>query len=99
MSYHVYILYSGSRDLFYVGVTNDLKKRLQQHNSKESGFTAWGVPWILLWATLKTSREEAELLEKKLKNLSRVRKIRFIRKYREGIQDEELWDDLVDRSH
>ena len=90
MSYHTYILYSKRMDRFYVGSTAHLQKRLLQHNNRESSYTAAGVPWILLWNTEKVSRMEAEELERKLKNLSRLRKIQFMKKYSEGVIDPEL---------
>lgn len=87
MPVHVYILYSTKLNKFYVGSTNDLSRRLQQHNTGQSNYTSAGIPWILLWSCSKPSRLQAEELEKKLKNLTRVRKLRFMQKYRDGIHD------------
>lgn len=85
MNFSVYILYSKKLDRFYVGFTSNLENRIKQHNKGESSYTSQGIPWIILWATSKEVREEAEHLERKLKNLSRVRKIDFMNKYSEGI--------------
>lgn len=95
MSFHTYILYSKRIDRFYVGSTAHLQKRLLQHNNRESSYTSAGVPWNLIWSTGKEARFEAEQLERKLKNLTRVRKIRFMKKYRKGIFDEVLLDAIV----
>jgi putative endonuclease len=86
----IYILYSTKRNLFYVGKTKILEQRLKQHNTKESVFTKSGTPWHLLWFRTFTDTNEAEALERKLKNLSRTRKIKFMKKYHEGLVDQSL---------
>ena len=46
--HYVYLLRSESHpDQRYVGLTNDLRSRLQQHNSGKSPHTAKFTPWIL----------------------------------------------------
>ncbi len=90
MSYHVYILYSSKLNRFYVGQTIHLHKRLTEHNKGESSYTSTGIPWSLQWSTAKSTRKDAEELEQKLKNLSRERKISFMNKYNEGIDDQIL---------
>ena len=81
----VYILYSASLDAFYKGQTNDVGARLARHNSRLERSTAPGVPWTLLWTAEKASRAGAMELERKLKNLSRVRLVAFMLKHKEGI--------------
>lgn len=87
MNHHVYILYSLSLNRFYVGQTTNLDKRIKQHNNGQSTYTSQGVPWNLIWSTIKMSLKEALLLESKIKNLSRARKVSFMGKYKEGISD------------
>jgi putative endonuclease len=94
MQYHVYILHSKKLNRFYVGQTTNLDNRLIEHNTGESSHTSVGIPWTLLWSTNKPSFRSAEDLEDKLKNLSRTRKINFMRKYSKGIVDEELLNQL-----
>ncbi len=96
MPVHVYILYSSKIDKFYVSSTNDLVRRLQQHNTGQSTYTSTGIPWILLWANAKPTRHDAEILEQKLKNLTRVRKIRFMLKYSEGIRELEVLTSIIE---
>jgi putative endonuclease len=84
MPHVVYILFSDSRNLFYVGMTNNLERRLEEHNSGKSGFTKSGMPWRLLWSTIKSSKFDAEILERKLKNYSRQKKVRFKESHQEG---------------
>jgi putative endonuclease len=87
MSHVIYILHSKKLNRFYVGQTCNLNNRKIEHNSGESPYTSTGLPWNLIWATEKETFRAAEELEDKLKNLSRVRKIKFMRKYSEGIVD------------
>ena len=94
MTFSVYILYSLKLDRFYVGISKNLDKRMYHHNHGESAYTSIGIPWILIWITLKVAKYEAEELEQKLKNLSRVRKIRFMKKYSDGVVDFELLDQI-----
>jgi len=44
----VYILYSNSLDKYCVGCTNDLERRLSEHNRKKRKFTDSGIPWCLV---------------------------------------------------
>jgi putative endonuclease len=83
MSFYVYILYAGQFDRFYVGQCNDMDGRLSRHNSGSEKSTAPYRPWELLWHTIKSTRSEAMILERKLKNLSKQRIKAFIEKYKE----------------
>jgi putative endonuclease len=82
MAFSIYILQSAATQQFYKGITNNLKRRFKEHNNKEEQSTKSGVPWNLVWYTIKPTRSEALVLEKKLKNLtSHQRLIAFINKY------------------
>lgn len=81
----MYILYSSQIDRFYKGQTRDIVERIDRHNNRREKATSDGVPWTLVWNTQKETRSEAVILEKKLKNLSRTRLIRFMLKYRESV--------------
>ena len=95
MSCHVYILYSKRLSRFYIGHTRDLQNRLNEHNSGESAYTSQGIPWTIIWSTTKDSFRQAEALEFKLKNLSRARKIKFMRKYGDGMEMEDVLDEIA----
>ena len=81
MRYYVYIISSGKLGRYYVGQTGNITKRLFEHNQGMSPYTSTGIPWKLECVVTKSSLKEAQVLERKLKNLSRIRKIRFIKKY------------------
>ena len=80
--YYVYILFSKKFDKFYVGQTNNFDVRLKQHNDGYDGFTKPYRPWQKALIIEKHNRTEAMELERKLKNLSKQRKIAFIVKYK-----------------
>ncbi|MCA6389721.1 MAG: GIY-YIG nuclease family protein [Cytophagales bacterium] len=81
MTFYVYILQSQVNNSFYKGSTDDLVRRLREHNEGKSAFTKKYAPWNLVWYTLKDGRAEAVRLEIKLKNLSIERLIEFMKKY------------------
>jgi putative endonuclease len=81
MAFYIYILYSESHDKYYIGQTNDLNDRIRRHNCGFEKFTAPYGPWALKCVIEKSTRGEAILLERKLKNLNKEKLIRFINKY------------------
>lgn len=87
-SYFTYILYSSKFDRYYIGQTSDFEKRLERHNSGYENATAPYAPWKMVWYTQKFTRSEAVLLEKKRKNLNRLRLESFILKYQHEGRDE-----------
>ena len=48
-SYFVYVLWSAHADRFYIGVSEDPEKRLEQHNQGLAGWTARHYPWTLVY--------------------------------------------------
>ncbi len=63
----VYILYSNKLGKFYTGQTEDLWRRLIEHNRGKTAFMASGNPWKLVWHTELPTRKSAMLLEKAIK--------------------------------
>ncbi len=48
MNYYLYILFSKKADIFYVGFTHNIEKRLEQHNhSNQNTFTSKYRPWVV----------------------------------------------------
>ncbi|MBK7426676.1 MAG: GIY-YIG nuclease family protein [Saprospiraceae bacterium] len=66
MLYFTYILYSPSKDRYYIGHTQDPLKRLTEHNCRYEKSTAPYVPWTLIGFIEKQSKSEAYVLEMKL---------------------------------
>lgn len=81
--YFVYILYSKKLDKYYKGYTNDLVRRLEQHNSGSQTYTRQGVPWKLILVLSKSTKNDALELERKLKNLNKDKLEQFIKKYKD----------------
>jgi len=67
--YYVYLIESlsvqGER---YVGMTTDLKQRLQEHNAGKSSHTSKFRPWQLTTYIALTDRIKAEAFEQYLKS-------------------------------
>jgi putative endonuclease len=64
----VYIIYSQKLDRYYVGYTVDITKRLLEHNSGFSTFTAKANDWVLKWSKAFINRESAIQEEKRIKS-------------------------------
>ena len=67
MDFFVYIIYSDSIDRYYVGQTEDLAKRLNDHQTGHSKYTKTGKPWVLKWSRSFPTRSEAVKEETRIK--------------------------------
>ena len=65
--YHTYILYSEHIDRYYIGSTDDLLRRLNDHNTGRTSSTKHKGPWTLKWSREFETRSEAMAEEKRLK--------------------------------
>ena len=65
--FYVYILFSSSLEKYYVGYTESVSIRLNQHNTGKGNYTSKGIPWILITTFECTSRSSAIQLELKIK--------------------------------
>jgi putative endonuclease len=68
MEYYTYILYSETTIKHYCGITDDIDKRLKEHNSGKCSSTKSGAPWKVVFQEKFTTRKDARLLEVKIKN-------------------------------
>ncbi|MBN1393384.1 MAG: GIY-YIG nuclease family protein [Sedimentisphaerales bacterium] len=69
MRFYVYILRSDKDGTLYVGHTNNLAKRMQQHNSSgKKTYTAARGPWGLVYSEACSSRTQAVRRELFLKS-------------------------------
>ena len=89
--FFVYILSNRRRGVLYVGVTNDLIRRLSEHKAKLApGFTkTYGVVMLVYYETYP-SILEARVREATLKRWRRAWKIALIDKFNPD------WRDLAD---
>ena len=65
--YVVYLLYSQAFDRFYIGQTEDLKRRLKQHNDGEVKSTRPYRPWSIVYTETFPTRSQAMKREHFLK--------------------------------
>ena len=64
--YHVYIV-QNSEDRFYIGLSEDVATRVQQHNTGISTWTKYRGPWTLVWTQGPMDLSAARKLENLLK--------------------------------
>jgi putative endonuclease len=93
MAFFVYILANKRNGTLYIGMTDDLVKRVWQHcNDIIRGFTQrYGVK-MLVWYEQHESRESAFARELQMKKWNRVWKLELIEKSNPGWHD--LWNAL-----
>ncbi|MAZ40895.1 excinuclease ABC subunit C [bacterium] len=68
--YYVYVLKSKTDESLYIGYTNDLKRRFEEHNTKQSKSTKSKAPFELVYYEAYNSRSDAKYREKQLKRFS-----------------------------
>ena len=60
-----------SRRPLYIGMSEDVRQRLEQHNSQRSKWTKSRGPWRIVWQSAPLLYSEARKLENKLKRQKR----------------------------
>lgn len=66
--YYVYLLKSKTNGKFYTGSTDNLRKRLEKHNSGKSNWTRKSIPWILIYYEACLYKDNARSRELYLKS-------------------------------
>ena len=89
----VYIMTNSYGKVFYIGITNDLVKRVYQHKQRMSGFTAKYKLIKLVYYELFDRAIDAITREKQLKGGSRKDKINLILKMNPQFRD--LYDEIL----
>jgi putative endonuclease len=69
--YYVYLIWSEKAEQFYVGCTNNIPERLNQHNRGLNISTKSGLPWKLVYYEAFMTKALAFQREKKLKHHGR----------------------------
>ncbi len=65
--FYVYILQSDFDKTYYIGFTQDVAKRLLQHNNGKSTYTKRKMPWSLVYVEEYLSKSDALKRERFLK--------------------------------
>jgi putative endonuclease len=90
--YYVYMLANRRNGTLYVGVTNNIARRIWEHKNKVAeGFTKKHDICLLVWFETFNDINEAIVREKQLKGWNRAWKIRLIEEHNSG------WNDLSER--
>ncbi len=80
MPWHVYIIQCKDSRL-YTGITNNLQRRIKDHNSGKGGrFTRYRTPVELLYSEEVLNRPEALKREARIKHFTRRGKLELIEK-------------------
>ena len=66
----IYVLKSESGIKSYVGVTNDIERRIKEHNSGKHAYTKRYMPWDIIHTEKFSTFKEARSREKYLKSTS-----------------------------
>ena len=91
-SYYTYILTNKNKTVLYIGVTNDLKRRVYEHKNKLiKGFSSNYNVDSLVYFEIFQYVNEAILREKRLKEWKREWKERIINEMNPS------WEDLYDK--
>ena len=65
--HYLYILYSRSRDRYYIGSSADPASRLVKHNQRHKGFTGSSSDWRVVYTEEFELKTEAYSRERQLK--------------------------------
>ncbi|WP_073217783.1 GIY-YIG nuclease family protein [Aequorivita viscosa] len=77
--FFVYAISSLSKNYIYVGMTDDIDRRLKQHNGGYERTTKPYCPYILLYSEVAGNRVDARLREKYWKSGTGKRQLRKMR--------------------
>jgi putative endonuclease len=70
--FYVYLLHSKKDNQLYIGFTNDLKRRIQEHNSGLTKSTRFRRPFELIYYEAYKLEKDAKRREKNLKLFGRA---------------------------
>ncbi|NNL91322.1 MAG: GIY-YIG nuclease family protein [Saprospiraceae bacterium] len=66
MMYYTYILHSTKQNRYYIGYTNDIERRINEHNKKRVGYTKIADDWILVYKSEHEEKRSAMQEERKI---------------------------------
>ncbi len=94
MSFYVYILASRRNGTLYIGMTDDLVRRVWQHREGlMPGFTKDHGVKLLVWYEQHETRESAFTRERQMKKWNRAWKLQVIEAANPSWRD--LWDEVA----
>jgi putative endonuclease len=66
--YYVYVLKSTKDDEWYTGCTNNIKRRLEEHNTGKVPSTKERIPFVLIYCEMSPNAKDSYKREKYLKS-------------------------------
>ena len=79
MPFHLYILFSLSKNSFYVGHSGDeLNERLRRHNTNHKGFTGRTGDWQIVYTEKFDTKEAAYRREREIKGWKSRKRIELL---------------------
>ena len=67
--FYVYVIQSDATNRLYIGKTENLKKRLSEHNSGKSAYTKKYIPWDIIYYEAHTNEKDMTRRENYLKTI------------------------------
>ena len=88
-NYYVYIITNYTNSVFYTGITNNLKRRIWEHKEgiANNSFSKKYKLYKLIWFQEFLSPNEAIVVEKKVKDFRREKKLILIKKLNPTFKD------------
>jgi putative endonuclease len=68
MLFQVYLLFSESKNRYYIGYSSNLEARLIRHNQKSKGFTGNTNDWKVVYTEQYNTKEESQKRELQIKS-------------------------------
>lgn len=65
--YYVYVLLSQKDNKFYIGFTNDIKRRMREHNQGKNPSTSYRLPLELIYYEAHLNKEDVRRRERYFK--------------------------------
>jgi putative endonuclease len=65
--YFFYIIYSNQFNRYYIGHTNNLKKRIRKHNTNHKGYTGVANDWQVVYSEVYQTKSDAYRREREVK--------------------------------
>ena len=66
--HYVYAIKSTTKEFMYIGCTNDLKRRFEEHNARRNISTKPFAPFKLIYYEAYLSKKDAVIRERQLKH-------------------------------
>jgi putative endonuclease len=70
--FYVYVIKSKRLGTLYIGYSNDIERRLEEHNAGSSEYTRHRGPWKLVYYEAFAHEEDARIRELALKDFGRA---------------------------